>query len=194
MTKPINVLGYEMEDFTWTVEQYHQLIDAGIITPDHKVELLEGVIIKKMGINEPHAACVDGLHEYFYDRNGKMYTYRSENPIVLGDDSEPEPDFVICERRKDRYNTGHPTPRQVHLIIEVAESTVDKDRNYKSVLYATANLEEYWIINLRDSRVEVYLKPDQAAGIYRSITVYLKGDEFESPFSGLTKVDDLLPL
>lgn len=193
MTKAIGIPFADMEDFTWTVELYNQLIDAGILTPDHKVELLEGIIIKKMAINEPHAACVDGLHEYFYDKYAKQFTYRSENPIHLSETSLPEPDFVVCERREDRYRNAHPVVLQLQLVIEVADSTVDKDRNYKSVLYANGGIREYWIINIRDQQVEVHLQPDAASESYLKIARYRADETFESPFNGLTAVNDLLP-
>jgi len=193
MTKAASAPIPSMEDFTWTVDQYHQLIGAGIITPNHRVELLDGAIIKKMGINEPHSACVDGLHEFFYDKYGKKYTLRSENPVILDDRSEPEPDFAICVRRDDRYINGHPTVSQLHLIIEVADSTVDKDRHYKGPLYARAGIVEYWIINLDNRQVEVHLQPLGSVRMYRSITTYLPGETFDSPFNGPTSVNELLP-
>lgn len=193
MTKPISAPYIEMEDFTWTVEQYNRLIDAGILTPESKVELLEGSLIKKMAINEPHAACVDGLQEYFYDKYGKQFTLRSENPIALSETSAPEPDFVVCERRKDRYVGAHPVPGQIELIIEVADSTVDKDRNYKSTLYALAGIKEYWIINLRDAQVEVYLNPDAASEAYLEVRRFRVNEDFASPFNGNTVVNELLP-
>lgn len=193
MTKPISAPYIEMEDFTWTVEQYNRLIDAGILTPDNKVELLEGALVKKITINEPHAACVDGLQEYFYDKFGKQFTLRSENPITLSETSAPEPGFVVCTRREDRYRNAHPLPGQIELIIEVADSTVDKDRNYKSALYAMAEIKEYWIINIRDAQIEVYLNPDAAAEAYLEVRRFRVGESFESEFNGNTLVDDLLP-
>lgn len=193
MTKAIGIPFSDMEDFTWTVELYSQLIDAGILTPAHKVELLEGTIIKKMAINEPHSACVDGLHEYFYDKYGKKFTYRSENPIILSETSLPEPDFVICERREDRYQKKHPLVEQTQLVIEVADSTVDKDRNYKAVLYANAGVEEYWIINIRDGQIEVHLEPDEGSESYLKISRFRVGESFDSPFNGPTEVTELLP-
>jgi Uma2 family endonuclease len=193
MTKAINNPFFEMEDFTWTAELYNELIDKGILTPDHKVELLDGVIIKKVAINEAHAACVDGLQEYFYDKFRKKFTLRSENPIRLDEESVPEPDFVICERREDRYKSAHPVPDQIKLVIEVADSTVDKDRNFKAVRYAKAGIQEYWIINVRDNQVEVYLEPNADSESYLSVNRYLAGASFESPFNGLTNVDEMLP-
>lgn len=193
MTKPINAPYIEMEGFTWTVKQYNRLIDAGILTPDNKVELLEGSLIKKIAIIESHAACVDGLQEYFYDKYGKQFTLRSENPITLSEKSAPEPDFVVCERREDRYRSSHPVPSQIELIIEVADSTVDKDRNYKSTLYALAGIKEYWIINIRDAQVEVYLNPDAASEAFLEVRRFRTDEDFESPFNGNTIVNDLLP-
>lgn len=193
MIKTINHPFFEMEDFTWTAELYIELIDKGILTPDHKVELLNGVIIKKTVISEAHAACVDGLQEYFYDKYRKQFTLRSENPIKLDGESVPEPDFAVCIRREDRYKTAHPVPDQIKLVIEVADSTVEKDRNFKAVRYAQAGIQEYWIINVRDNQVEVYLEPNADSESYLSVNRYLRGSSFESPFNGLTLVDDMLP-
>jgi len=193
MTKVLSAPFLELENFTLSVEQYDQMVDTGIITPDHKVELLEGLLIKKMGINEPHSACVAGLHEYFYDRHGKQFTFRSENPITLSPTSKPEPDFVVCTRREDRYVNAHPSAAEVQLLIEVAESSVDNDRSYKSRLYAAAGIQEYWIINLAARQVEVYLKPDDSSATFASVTYYGKEETFESILNGETAVSDLLP-
>lgn len=193
MTKAINSPLADMEDFTWTVELYNRLISAGVLTPEHKVELLDGLIIKKMAINEAHAACVDGLQEYFYDKYRKQFTLRSENPVTLSTDSVPEPDFAVCDRREDRYLNAHPTQNEVRLIVEVADSTVEKDRYYKARKYAMAGIKEYWIINVRDGQVEVHLEPDADSEAYLQINRHLSGTTFESPFNGVTVVDELLP-
>ncbi len=179
--------------FTWSLERYHRLIDLGILTPEDRVELLFGQIVEKRSIGELHAACVDKMMEYFYDRFGKKFQYRSENPVTLPAESEPEPDFVIAERREDRYRSGHPTPADIHLIIEVADNTLDTDRRVKSVLYALAGISEYWVINLKQRQVEVYLKPDTAAGTYGSVTHYPADATWESPFADTVAVRDLLP-
>jgi Uma2 family endonuclease len=84
-------------------------------------------------------------------------------------------------------------PQQVELIIEVADSTVDKDRNYKSILYALAGIKEYWIINIRDEQVEVYRNPDVASEAYLEVRRYRVDEAFESTFNGTTIVTDLLP-
>lgn len=193
MTQQADAPAGDRRAFTWTLERYHRMIDLGILTPEDRVELLFGQIVEKMSIGELHAACVAILTEYFYDRFGKEYQHRSENPVTLPAESEPEPDFVVAVRREDRYRNAHPTPADIYLIIEVADNTLDTDRRAKSVLYAMSGIPEYWIINLKQRQVEVYLKPDTAAGTYGSVTHYAEEAAWESPFAGTVAVKDLLP-
>ena len=181
--------------YDWTVERYHELIRLGILTPDDNLELLDGQIVKRMSIGEPHAATVEGLTEYFYDRFGKQYRYRSENPITIAPKSEPEPDFVISRRLEPGQAKTHPVPKEIYLVIEVAQDTVSKDRRVKGPLYAAAGIGEYWIVNLEERQIEVHLNAGvEQLAKYEQVAYYPAGNTFESPFVGEVEVDDLLPI
>lgn len=193
MTQHLTIPTPVDQDFAWSLERYHQAIERGVLTEDDQVELIAGRIIAKMPIGKMHAACVGLLNEYFFDRLGRTYQYRLENPVTLVDNSEPEPDFVVVTRKEGFYKTAHPGPADIHLIIEVADNTLERDRQLKAPLYAAAGLPEYWIINLKNRQVEVYLQPDPAEATYGSVTHYREEAVFQSLLVGEVKVSDLLP-
>jgi Uma2 family endonuclease len=201
MTKPIEnselltvtTAPQEAKPLIWTLDRYHQAIDHGILTTEDKVELLFGQLIPKMHTGEPHAECLSQLFELFYDRFGKTYKYRAQDPVTLPHHSEPEPDFVIAERKVYNKQTGHPGPDDVHLLIELSSRTLRYDRGDKLRAYAFAGIKEYWIINLEHRQVEVHLQPNEEVGDYALTAIYRSGQTFESPFGGTYTVDELLP-
>ena len=180
-----------VEGFEWTIERYHRAIAAGVLTQEDRVELLRGDLIETMPIGENHAGTVEGLGEYFSERIGGKYRLRSENPVTLPDNSEPEPDYVVARKLPRHMRKHHPTPTDIFLLIEVAQRTVDKDRNIKGPIYAAAGIPEYWIINLERRLVEVHTQPSDD-GVYHSVVHYGEHRMFDSPFMGETAVDDLL--
>jgi len=142
----------------FTVEQYHAMIDAGILKNGDRCELLEGWIIDKMTLNPPHATCVVLAQTYLQSKLPSDWMLRIQLPITLAT-GEPEPDLLIARGPVRRYSQSHPTPKETGLLIEVADSTLAIDRALKSIVYARAHVEVYWIINLIDSRVEVFTDP-----------------------------------
>ena len=121
------------------------------------------------------------------------FRVRAENPITLINDSEPEPDLVVADKRSDKSAIAHPIAREVRLVIEVAEQSLKRDRTHKMSIYAESNIPEYWIINLREGKIEVYLRPDPKGGTYESLTHYHRGTVFTSPFVGEVAVSELVP-
>jgi len=142
----------------FTVDQYHAMIDAGILKDGERCELLEGWIIDKMTINPPHATCIALAQTYLLSKLPSDWTLRIQLPITLAT-GEPEPDLLIARGPVRRYGQSHPTPKEIGLLIEVADSSLDIDREFKSLVYARAEIQIYWIINLIDSRVEVFTDP-----------------------------------
>ncbi len=142
----------------FTVEQYHAMIDAGILKSGERCELLEGWIIDKMTINPPHATCISLVQTYLLSKLPSDWMLRIQLPITLAT-GEPEPDLLVARGPIRRYGQSHPTPKETGLLIEVADSTLDLDREFKSLIYAKAGFQVYWIINLIDSRIEVYTDP-----------------------------------
>ena len=103
---------------------------------------------------------------------------RGQNPVRLSDLSEPQPDIALLRWRDDFYRSAHPTPADVLLVIEVADSTVETDRSYKMPLYARAGISEAWLVNLPDERIELFAEP--AGGAYQINRIFSRGEEVQS--------------
>jgi len=139
--------------------EYHKMAEVGILQPEDKIELLNGEIIKMSPIGSLHAGYVNIIDELLSDALGKKVHINIQSPVRLGTFSEPEPDLLVLKRRKDHYLTRLPRPEDVHLLIEVADSTLEKDREVKVPLYAKASISEYWILNVPDKQLEVFTNP-----------------------------------
>ena len=142
----------------FTVAEYHKLGELGVISENDRVELLHGWIVAKMGINPPHNNGVTALMELFQGLQIPDTTIRVQQPITTTD-SEPEPDIVLATGLRPTFKTRNPEPAECILVIEVAESSLREDQTTKLALYAGAKVAVYWIVNLKDRRVEVYTQP-----------------------------------
>jgi Uma2 family endonuclease len=148
------------------------MIRAGILQEGDPVELLEGWIRVKIPRNPRHDAVIDKTQRALLARFPD-WRARVQSAITTAD-SEPEPDVVLAPGPADRYSTHHPSPDEIALVIEVADSSLEFDREEKSRVYARAGIPIYWIINLRDSTIEVYSAPtsDQRVSSYQRKDVY----------------------
>lgn len=141
-----------------TVDQYHRMIESGVLTDEDRVELLEGYIVPKMPHNPPHDVTIDKAQDAL--RRGLPVGWRLRiQSAITTSDSEPEPDFAIVPCPAERYLAHHPYPEDIATLIEVADTTLQRDRGDKGQLYARAGIAIYWIINLQDRQVEVYTDP-----------------------------------
>ena len=138
----------------FSVADYERLIELGILTENSNVELIRGEIVAKMSIGDLHVQCVDILNRLLMRGVGDDAIISIQNPIRLSD-SEPEPDVVV----KAHSAKGKPSASEILLVIEVAESSLDYDREVKLPLYAENGIREFWIVNLIDRCVEVYRQP-----------------------------------
>lgn len=175
----------------FTVAQYHQMLDTGILTERDRVELLQGEIVEMSPIGRQHAACVDRLTELLIKALGNRAIVRVQNPIQLGSGSEPQPDFAILRRRPDFYANGHPQPQDIFALIEVSDTTADFDRTVKIPLYAQNNIAEVWIVDLRAEVVQQYWEPSES---YQQVQILRRGQSFKFqafPDTGFT-VNQLL--
>ncbi len=172
----MSVVATERKKFT--VEEYYKLGEVGIIGPDERTELIDGDIILMAPMGSRHAGCIGCLYELFYDALGKRISILSQTPVRLNGGLEPQPDVSILKRRS--YRKLHPQPQDVYLLIEVADTTIDNDRNVKSVLYGRAGIIELWIVDVRAELVEVYRNP--GANGYESIQQFRRGESI-SPLS-----------
>jgi Uma2 family endonuclease len=144
---------------SFSVEDYHRMIETGIITTDHNVELLDGQIVRISPIGRFHAACVNRLNHFFSAIVTDDLLISVQNPVLLNENSEPEPDLAILKFKTDFYASGHPQPQDILVLIEVADSSLEKDQEIKLPLYALAKIPEVWIIDLAKERVIVYQEP-----------------------------------
>src|SRR5438552_1580477 len=142
----------------FTVDEYHRMIDGGILTEEDRVELLEGWIVAKMPQTPMHNSVLDRSYEILRNVLPVGWRVRVQSAITTPD-SEPEPDLAVVEGPANRYRTRHPGPADIAALVEVSDSTLTHDRGPKGQLYARANIGVYWIINLVDMQVEVYTDP-----------------------------------
>ena len=134
---------FESQLHLWSIADYHQMIEAGILTSNDAVELLEGRIIQMSPQRPFNASCVQRCSNYLYEvLRGKAYI-RMQLPVTLGNDSEPEPDIAVVRLNVDEYARSHPVSQDIYLLIEVADTTLGRDRKQKSRIYAKNSILEY---------------------------------------------------
>ncbi len=158
----------------FTTHEYEQIIAAGVIGEDDRVELLEGEIVEMSPIGPSHSSCVVRLTRLLYKLDEPHVVIRVQDPIHLGEYSEPQPDISIVQQRKDLYSSGHPEPEDILLLIEVAESSLIYDRDVKLQIYARAGIPEVWIVALLPQTVEVFRSPGENG--YSETKVFPRGD------------------
>lgn len=155
----------------FTVSEYHSMAEAGILSEDDRVELIEGEIYRMAPIGSLHAGCVNRLIHLF---KGAEAILAAQNPVVLNDFSEPQPDMALLRWRDDFYASSHPNPDDILLLIEVADASVGFDRGVKIPLYARRGIRELWLVDLKKDTVEVHREPSPTA--FRDVLKLRKGD------------------
>jgi Uma2 family endonuclease len=161
-----------------TADEYERMGEAGILAKDARLELIEGAIYERSPIGSPHAACVDALVFLLSRLVQRDFIIRAQSPIRLNDFSEPQPDVALLRWRDDFYRHEHPCPADVPLIIEVADTTVETDRTIKLPLHAQAGINEVWLINLPDERIELYAAPIGSA--YQTSQQFQRGTDVKA--------------
>jgi Uma2 family endonuclease len=181
----------------FTVDEYHRMAELGVLTEEDRVELLEGVITPKMVHNPPHDVSISLLENALRSLLPGDWFMRVQSAVSTPD-SEPEPDIAIVRGTARDYKLGHPGPADIGLVIEVADSSLARDRK-KARLYARAGVPVYWIVNLVDGQLEVFTQPTgpSAAPEYRQAEARRRGDQVsviidDAPL-GAVRVDDVLP-
>jgi Uma2 family endonuclease len=176
----------------FTVAEYDRMGETGIFSEDDRVELIEGEIFEMSPIGKRHASCVGRLTNLFARLLAEKAIVWVQNPIVLNDYSEPQPDIALLKPRDDFYERSLPTPADAMLLVEVSDTTLEYDRQIKVPLYARAGIAEVWIIDLADEQVEIYARP--ANGAYQSRGQAGRGETINSPdtFNLTLTVDDIL--
>ncbi len=171
------------------VAAYEKIIAAGVLD-QVPCELIDGLIIEKMAIGDPHAKATRGFRRVFKDIESAGFLMGSQEPIVLPDFSRPEPDGWIAQGPLDRYDERSPVASELVLVVEVSESTLPYDRTTKLELYARAAIPEYWIVNLVDQQLERHRGPRED-GTYDNKEVLRFGESLGSETWGTVEVEAL---
>lgn len=143
----------------FTVDEYHHMAEAGIFGPEERVELIDGEIVEMSPIGPRHAGCVINLNRLLLTHLGDRAVISPQNPVVIRPRSEPQPDMLVLRKRDVSYSRAHPTPEDVLLAVEVADTTARFDRIVKARVYARARIAEYWLVDVGEERVDVFRAP-----------------------------------
>jgi len=156
----------------FTVKQFHQMAEAGILSENERVELIRGEMIDMSPIGTRHSGCVLFLSNLLILLLGGRALINVQNPVELDETSEPKPDIALLKPRPDFYRNSHPQPEDIFLLIEVTDTIVKYDREVKIPLYAEANIPEIWLLDVNQEVVEVYQNPLQ--GVYQNAEKLVK--------------------
>jgi Uma2 family endonuclease len=156
--KQLPILGQQAGFRRFSVAEYHQMIEMGMLTEDDNIEMLEGYLVKKMSRNPPHDGTLQRLSKQLLRVLPDGWDLRTQMAITLTE-SEPGPDAAVVRDDPDGYMKRHPGAEDVGLVVEVADSTLAGDRADKCRVYGRAGIPVYWIVNLVDRQVEVYTLP-----------------------------------
>ena len=178
--------------YRFSVDEYYKMAEAGILSEDIRVELIDGEIVEMAAIGVRHALCVDNLNLLLNQFLTAKVRVRVQNPIRLDVNTEVQPDVTLLKLRDYSKDQQHPGSNDVLLVIEVSDTTLLWDRRTKVPLYARAGIAEVWIVNLQQDRVEVYSQPE--AGTYKTVRRVRGGQRLAVPGFPDTqiKVDDVL--
>lgn len=137
----------------FTADDYQRMGQVGILSRHDRVELIDGEIVAMTPIGPRHAACVDRATRIFVTSVGHAAIVRVQSSVRLDFFTEPEPDLVLLRPRADFYASAHPGPADILLIVEVADSSIDYDREFKSRVYARSGVPEYWVVDLDERAI-----------------------------------------
>jgi Uma2 family endonuclease len=191
----IAIAGCEARRFT--VDEYHRMIQVGVLDETDRVEFLEGCVAEKMPSNPPHDGSIQLAQESLASHIPTEWRIRIQSAVALSE-SEPEPDLTVVRGTSRTYLSRHPGPSDVGLLVEIADSSLSGDRD-KASTYARADIAIYWIVNLLDRQVEVYSVPSgpTASPSYAQQKTYGLGETVPLVLAGVKVADlcvqDLLP-
>lgn len=185
-------MAVEIARWQFTVADYARMRETGILSEDDRVELIDGEVRPMSPIGPLHAAIVNRLNRLIGRLVGESAIVSVQNPIQLNDYSEPQPDIVVLRPRDDFYAETHPRAGDIHLVVEVADTSIDYDREEKLPRYAEAGIAEVWLIAVDNHTVEQYTQPRN--GRYHTIQLIEAGEVVQTatlPNLSLA-VDDIL--
>jgi len=189
--------GIQLDElYRMTVDRYERLAEIGVLD-DPQVELIGGLLVRKMTKKPRHVAACELVAVAIGALLPAGWYIREQNPLRIPDYDEPEPDIAVVRGCRGQYVTRHPGPEDVALVVEVADTSLAKDRGEKLLAYARGGVPVYWIVNLLGDQIEVFGEPDRKTGRYAKFMVYtasetvpflVDGAEF-----GRVVVADILP-
>lgn len=159
----------------FNILQYHQMNQSSILTEDDRVELINGEIIEMSPIGTKHTSCVRRLISLLSKLLAELAIIDVQNPITLNNLSEPQPDITLLKPRADFYENSHPQPQDIFLLIEVADSSIEYDREVKIPLYANSGISEVWLVDINEQIIIVYRYPNE--NNYNQITTFRRGEK-----------------
>ncbi len=163
----------------FSVTDYAKMLESGILTEDDRVELIDGEVRAMTPIGPLHAAAVKRLILILYRLLDDTAIVGAQDPILLNDNTEPQPDLTVLRWRANFYAAAHPIADDVYLVIEVSDTTADYDRTEKMPRYAAAGIPEAWLIDIPNQMVEQYTQPRNR--LYSSVRRMQRGDTVQSP-------------
>ena len=168
-------MGMALAVHRFTVDDIQRMVRAGILQEDDRVELLDGQLLEMSPINPPHASCVKRLAGLWAPLAvARRATLSIQDPVVLTQHEAPQPDVALLRHRPDGYGTRNPGPADTLLVIEVADSSVQHDRQDKLPRYAAAGIQEAWLVNLPGDAVEICREPRE--GHYGDVRAARRGE------------------
>ena len=174
-TAPVRAPQVTRETRKFTVEEYFQMVKAGIIQQGERVELIEGEILNVPPMEYPHSSGIIRYNRVFGRLAEERFTVLVQAPLPLGGNSAPEPDLALLKYREDDYAGGFPSSEDVLLVIEVSESSLNYDRDIKAHIYGRAGIPETWVLNLPEDSLERFAEPGPEG--YTQHTTLRRGDK-----------------
>ncbi len=158
----------------FSADEYHQMIEAGVFGQDERLELIDGEIVQMSPIGDRHAACVRRLNELLSHLSAGRFIVDVQDPIIVDPAYAPQPDVALLRPRADYYASQTPTTDDCLLVIEVADTSAEYDRQIKVPRYARGRLPELWLVDLEREVVVVYQQP--VGDAYQRRQVFRRGD------------------
>jgi Uma2 family endonuclease len=160
--------------YRMTVDQYDRLVATGVLDGE-PIELIDGLLVRKMGKKPPHVISCEATRNVLLPLIPPGWRLAIEAPVRIPDYDEPEPDLAVIRGTLEDYEERHPGPHDIGLLIEVSDSTLERDRGDKQLAYARGGVGTYWVVNLVDRQLEIYTEPTEAG--YRERRVLSAAEE-----------------
>jgi|SRR5215471_6752539 len=167
-------MAVEISKRRFTADEYQRMGQTGILSEDDRVELIDGEIVAMTPIGLRHGAAVDRSNRMMVMRAGDRAIVRVQGSVRLDSFHEPEPDLLLLRPHEDFYASTHPGPADILLIVEIADSSLNYDRDVKGPIYARFGVPEYWLADLNGEQLICYSRPE--SGVYRDVGHHQRGE------------------